>query len=360
MKTEVEKKNVSTIDIYDGQFRGNILVLGRTDSGKTYFIQQLALNGILGTIEKTHWVSGVTISDARKAQIQSCFSNEIEFYDINSYEDLNELINYFKEINEDLDEIIDDNNVNDSNNFLGEKKILNNLIVMDDVSGLADNSKSTFADFLTVSRKYRYNVIYAFHNIKTTKEIWSKIISQTTIFNIFPKSTPVTSVFRILQDNCSRKQLKYIPSRNLWIFRLYSDLANSNERHCLTICSDNTNENGPGKYRTMAENPEKQVCYYGDTKNDQLYKVFNSERIREGDFENSVHFKITQVKSKTEVKTLSAKNVLDQYGSGIFGLRTRKRERDAEEEDGRISTKFKSNGRRFTWDSARPKYLLGR
>ena len=106
---------------------------------------------------------------------------------------------------------------------------------MDDVSGLADNSKSNFADFLTVSRKYRYNVIYAFHNIKTGKEVWSKIISQTTTFNIFPKSTLVTSVFRILQDNCSRKQLKYIPNRNLWIFRLYSDLANSSERFCLTF-----------------------------------------------------------------------------------------------------------------------------
>ena len=354
MESENEIKNVSTIDIYDGQFRGNILVLGRTDSGKTYFIQQLALNGILGNIEKTHWVSGITISDTRKAQIQSCFSNDVEFYDISSYEDLDELINYFKEINEETDEIVN------NENFLGEKKMLNNLIVMDDVSGLADNSKSTFADFLTVSRKYRYNVIYAFHNIKTNKEVWSKIISQTTIFNIFPKSTPVTSVFRILQDNCSRKQLKYIPSRNLWIFRLYSDLANSNKRFCLTICSDNTNENGPGKYRTMAENPEKQVCYYGDIKNDQLYKVFNSERIREGDFENSIHFKITQVKSKTEVKTFSAKNVLDQYGSGVFGLRARKREREPEEEDGGISTKFKSNDRRFTWKSARPKYLLGR
>ena len=49
METEKEIKNTSTIDIYDGQFRGNILVLGRTDSGKTYYIQQLALNGILVT-----------------------------------------------------------------------------------------------------------------------------------------------------------------------------------------------------------------------------------------------------------------------------------------------------------------------
>ena len=349
----------NTIDIYDGQFKGNILVLGRTDSGKTYFIQQLALNGIFGNLEKTFWVSGIILSDTRKAQIQSCFSNDIEFFDVSSYEDLNELINYFKELNQDADET-DSVNYDVNNTFFGEKKLLNNLIVMDDVSGIADNSKCDFADFLTVSRKYRYSVIYAFHNLKIGKEIWFKIISQTTLFNIFPKSTPVTSVFRILQDNCSRKQLKYIPSRNLWIFRLYSDLANSSERFCLTICSDNINENGPGKYRTKAENPEKQVCYYGDSKNDQLYRVFNSERIKDSDFENSIHFKITEVKGKTETKTFSAKNTLNQYGSGVFGLRARKREREPEEEDGGISTKFKSNDRRFTWKSARPKYLLGR
>ena len=81
METEKEIKNTSTTDIYDWQFRGNILVLGRTDSGKTYYIQQLALNGILGNIEKTPWVSGVATSDTRKAQIQSCFANNIEFYD---------------------------------------------------------------------------------------------------------------------------------------------------------------------------------------------------------------------------------------------------------------------------------------
>ena len=346
----------NTIDIYDGQFRGNILVLGRTDSGKTYFIQQLALNGIFGNLEKTFWVSGITLSDTRKAQIQSCFSNDIEFFDINSYEDLNELINYFKELNQDTDET-ESINYDVNNSFFGEKKLLNNLIVMDDVSGIADNSKSDFADFLTVSRKYRYSVIYAFHNVKIGKEIWFKIISQTTLFNIFPKSTPVTSVFRILQDNCSRKQLKYIPSRNLWIFRLYSDLANSNERFCLTICSDNINENGPGKYRTKAENPEKQVCYYGDNKNDQLYRVFNSERIKDNDFENSIHFKITEVKGKTETKTFNAKNTLNQYGTGIFGIR--KREGDETDSESR-GIKRKSTNGKFTWKSARPGYLLGR
>ena len=33
------------IQVYDAQFPGNILVLGKAASGKTYFIQKLAKNG---------------------------------------------------------------------------------------------------------------------------------------------------------------------------------------------------------------------------------------------------------------------------------------------------------------------------
>ena len=47
------------------------------------------------------------------------------------------------------------------------------LIVMDDVSGIADSCKE-FANFLTVSRKYIYHCVYVFHMIIPEKEIWKK------------------------------------------------------------------------------------------------------------------------------------------------------------------------------------------
>ena len=43
----------NNIGIYDGQFRGNILVVGKTGFVKTYFIQQLALNNFFSNIAKT-------------------------------------------------------------------------------------------------------------------------------------------------------------------------------------------------------------------------------------------------------------------------------------------------------------------
>ena len=47
---------------------------------------------------------------------------------------------------------------------------MNRLIVLDDVSGVADLSKK-FANFLTVSRKFGYNFVYVFHLIMPSNQI---------------------------------------------------------------------------------------------------------------------------------------------------------------------------------------------
>ena len=39
--------------IYDGQFYGNVLVVGRTGCDKTTFLQKLGLNNFFGNILKT-------------------------------------------------------------------------------------------------------------------------------------------------------------------------------------------------------------------------------------------------------------------------------------------------------------------
>ena len=43
---------MTTKYIYDGTFRGNILVLGRTECGKTSFVQKLALYDFFGELKK--------------------------------------------------------------------------------------------------------------------------------------------------------------------------------------------------------------------------------------------------------------------------------------------------------------------
>ena len=66
-----------------------------------------------------------------------------------------------------------------------KKQHVTGLFVMDNISGLADDSKN-FASFLTVAQKYSYSCVYIFHTIFPEKPIWRSILSQTNISNTFP------------------------------------------------------------------------------------------------------------------------------------------------------------------------------
>ena len=68
---------------------------------------------------------------------------------------------------------------------LGEQLAVTRIIIMDDVSGLADKSEE-FSNFLTVSRKYGFSCLYVFHTIYPGWQSWEMIMSQTHIFNFFP------------------------------------------------------------------------------------------------------------------------------------------------------------------------------
>ena len=138
---------------------------------------------------------------------------------------------------------------------------------MNDVYGVVDTSKK-FANVLTVSRKFGYNCVYVFHVIVPASQIWQKIISQTNIFNIFPASVPNNTVAKIIQSNCILQSKKYVPARSLWLNRVFTDLANSHEKHCLTIDCGYKNRNGPGRCRSSADNPDKQVCYFNKPNDD--------------------------------------------------------------------------------------------
>ena len=81
---------------YDGQFRGNILVVGRTGCGKTTFLEKLGLNNFFGNIIKTEWISGIDIDKKREVKIQSYFSNQTEVHVAKEPDELDSLIETFK------------------------------------------------------------------------------------------------------------------------------------------------------------------------------------------------------------------------------------------------------------------------
>ena len=252
---------------------------------------------------------------------------------------------------------------NDSINksVYGENKVMDRLIVMDDVSGLAHTCKE-FADFLTITRKYRYHCIYVFHIIIPDKEVWRKLISQTNIFNIIPSSVPFHIVSKILQSNCVPTTTKYVSFRSMWINSVFINLANQDERNCLTIDCSGINKNGRGSYRTKADNPEQQVCYFNETRNDQSYNVFINERIKSGNFEKGIYFKVDCVKSKRDSGTFSAKQKLDRNGIGYDRLSERDRSTDdlSAGNKGNAKSDLQLQPRPSSRWSAKPRFLSER
>ena len=237
-------------------------------------------------------MSFIKLEKQREAEIQSCFECELDFYYPRNKEQFEELLEYFKtKLNSSE---IENNNINseiDDVNYLtnyGEKSIRSRLIVMDNVSGIADLS-TKFANFLTVARKFDYHCLYIFHAIHPEKAIWRTILSQTNLLNIFPASVPLSTVKKVLEANCIRNSNKYIPVNSLWVTKLFIRLANEDsEKTCLTIDCSGFNPNGPGRFRTDASNPLTQTSFFNKADQDSLFNIFISKRIKEKNRQNFI------------------------------------------------------------------------
>ena len=160
---------------FNGKIEGNILIVGRTGCGKTTFIQRLGKNQLFGSyLSEVFWVSKIILSKEKEDSIRESFENQkVQFSYPNDIDDCNYLIGDFMQNKSDN---IDNNE--------GESLSVTRLIVMDDVSGLADKSKEML-NFLTVFRKYGFSCLYVFHTIYPGRQSWKMIMSQTHILNFF-------------------------------------------------------------------------------------------------------------------------------------------------------------------------------
>ena len=110
--------------IYDGKFIGNTLVLGRTECGKTAFIQNLGINNFFGDLKVVKWLSGIRLNKKREAEIESNFNCEVNFAYPNDRDELADKIEEYKLESESEGE--NDDNI-DNVNSLGENKKRDNL-----------------------------------------------------------------------------------------------------------------------------------------------------------------------------------------------------------------------------------------
>ena len=126
---------------------------------------------MFGDIKEVFWISKIELSRERVTNIKECFvGQDVQFNYPNNLEDFDYLLEMGKR-----------NKATYIENDLGEERLLDKLIVMDDVFGLADKSDDS-ANFLTVSRKYGITCIYIFDTIYRNRQNWQMVMSQTEIF----------------------------------------------------------------------------------------------------------------------------------------------------------------------------------
>ena len=107
-------------------------------------------------------MSKIRLSGEREDVIRESFSKQtVKFTYPNNLDEFNYLIDFFMS-----KKMLESN----SNSSQGEIEV-DKLIVMDDVSGLADRCED-FSNFLTVSRKYRFSCVYVFHTIYPGRQSW--------------------------------------------------------------------------------------------------------------------------------------------------------------------------------------------
>ena len=165
---------------YDARFVGNILVVGQTGCGKTIFVQNLGLNRIFGEIKTVDWVSKIKLSKGKEDHLRRTFSYvSVEFHYPEDLGEFDTLLETFRDETEFEDDNSDVNSI-----VMGENRELDRLIVMEDVSGLADKSNE-FSNFLTLSRKSGYSCLYIFHIIFPNRSTWQMILAQRKIFHRF-------------------------------------------------------------------------------------------------------------------------------------------------------------------------------
>ena len=105
--------------------------------------------------------------------------------------------------------------------------------------------------------------------------------------------------------------LENIPKNALWINRLFIKLVNKSEKNCLTIYCSGINPNGPGRFRTKADNPVSQTCYFNVQDDEELFNVFISKRINNDSTEDKVLLKIEYVKTEANNEPFDAKLELE-------------------------------------------------
>ena len=109
---------------------------------------------MFGSLKEVIWASKISLSKKREDQIRVCFVDEKG--DFKYVETIDEFGNLLVHVQR--------RKISCNENSLGKKIELDRLVVLDNVSGLADRLE-IFTNFLNVSRKFALMCVHVFHTL---------------------------------------------------------------------------------------------------------------------------------------------------------------------------------------------------
>ena len=209
-------------------------------------------------ILKQSRISVVELSKKREAEIDPCFEPKVKFYYPESEYKLKKTFDDSENL---YREKLEKESVvpGTEGSGKGEHIERDNLIVLDDVTGLADKSHS-FIRFLMYCHKFGYSVSYIFHEPVLSSPRWKDILSQTQIFCIFPSTMDLVLNHLVKFITRGTNATGYVSRQQLWLTNLLRTLKKQSGYYC--FCLDKRPEVfGAARYRSQVENLETQYCY---------------------------------------------------------------------------------------------------
>ena len=111
---------------YDAKFSGNMMLVGSTRTGKTSYLQEILLNGLIpNSVKKLYWISGIYLSENRKEELKSNFPHlRTKFTHVPDSESFDKVLDNLKHLSENEEESESDSDSDETKKKLRLKMIL--------------------------------------------------------------------------------------------------------------------------------------------------------------------------------------------------------------------------------------------
>jgi len=301
MSEEVDHNGES----YSAEIDGNVVIVGKTNSGKTSLICKWAKSKFFD-VEAVYWVSPNALPDQTQEKINDSFTavDNVKYFNADNVDALSSVISSIKTIHssigedeDDIDELVESDNESDTSSTSDlsakpeeneeqdfndiPKKIRKGVVIFDDMTNIADKS-NTFIHFLTVSRKLKLTTCSVFHQMQLQVSRWETLIGSASLIVLFNCGIVNNSIKRLLSQNSDLSRHRYVKHRrtyvsqmDTWLSHVYQDVVVHKKEYAhLLIDKRDKTESGPVCYRSNTGNDKVQTCFYANPDCVTSYQTF--------------------------------------------------------------------------------------